>query len=187
MVTDRIATFTETGILLESGRELDADIIVTATGLNMQAFGGISLTVDGKPVDLPDHVAYKGMMLSEVPNFAYAIGYTNSSWTLKIGLLCEYFCRLLSHMDANGYDTARPVLDDADMETPAVHGLLGRLRPAGGSPVAAPGHRSAVADVDELRRRRQAAAQRGRGGPGSAADGLGGGTEPRGGSGIIVW
>ncbi|MDT5068984.1 MAG: monooxygenase [Mycobacterium sp.] len=116
VVTDRIATFTETGILLESGRELDADIIVTATGLNMQAFGGISLTVDGSPVNLPDHVAYKGMMLSEVPNFAYAIGYTNSSWTLKVGLLCEYFCKLLSHMDSNGYDTARPVLDDADME-----------------------------------------------------------------------
>ncbi|MDT5219460.1 MAG: monooxygenase [Mycobacterium sp.] len=117
VVTDRIATFTETGILLESGRELDADIIVTATGLNMQAFGGISLTVDGSPVNLPDHVAYKGMMLSDVPNFAYAIGYTNSSWTLKIGLLCEHFCKLLSHMDSNGCDTARPVLDDADMET----------------------------------------------------------------------
>jgi monooxygenase len=117
VVTDRITTFTETGILLESGRELDADIIVTATGLNMQAFGGMSFTVDGEPVNLPDHVAYKGMMLSDVPNFAYAIGYTNSSWTLKVGLLCEHFCRLLSHMDANGYDTARPVLDDPDMET----------------------------------------------------------------------
>lgn len=117
VVTDRIATFTENGILLESGREIDADIIVTATGLNLQAFGGMSLTVDGKPVNLPDHVAYKGMMLSDVPNFAYAIGYTNSSWTLKVGLLCEHLCRLLNYMDANGFDTARPVLDNPAMET----------------------------------------------------------------------
>ncbi|WP_155769562.1 flavin-containing monooxygenase [Mycobacterium asiaticum] len=117
VVTDRIATFTENGILLESGREIDADIIVTATGLNLQVFGGMSLTVDGEQVNLPDHVAYKGMMLSDVPNFAYAIGYTNSSWTLKVGLLCEHFCRLLSHMDANGLDTARPVLSDPDMAT----------------------------------------------------------------------
>ncbi|PJE24425.1 MAG: FAD-containing monooxygenase EthA, partial [Mycobacterium sp.] len=83
----------------------------------LQAFGGISLTVDGTPVNLPDHVAYKGMMLSDVPNFAYAIGYTNSSWTLKVGLLCEHLCRLLAYMDANGFDTARPVLDDPNMDT----------------------------------------------------------------------
>ncbi|QLL05930.1 flavin-containing monooxygenase [Mycobacterium vicinigordonae] len=117
VVTDRIATFTETGLMLESGRELDADIIITATGLNLQAFGGMSLTVDDEPVNLSDRLAYKGMMLSGVPNFAYAIGYTNSSWTLKVGLLCEHFCRLLSHMDAQGCDTACPVVDDPDMET----------------------------------------------------------------------
>jgi len=117
VVTDRIATFTQTGILLESGRELEADIIVTATGLNLQPFGGMSLSVDGEPVHLPDRVAYKGMMLTGVPNFAFAIGYTNSSWTLKIGLLCEHFCRLLAHMDTNGYDTARAERDDPDMET----------------------------------------------------------------------
>lgn len=117
VVTDRIATFTERGILLESGREVEADAIVTATGLNLQAFGGMSLTVDGAVVNLPEHVAYKGMMLTDVPNFAYAIGYTSSSWTLKVGLLCEHFCRLLSYMDANDYDTARPVLDDPDMQT----------------------------------------------------------------------
>jgi len=108
VVTDRITTFTEKGVLLESGRELEADIIITATGLNVQTMGGMSLTVDGQPVSLPDTVAYKGMMLSGVPNFAYAIGYTNSSWTLKVGLLCEHFCRLLAYMDAHGYDTARP-------------------------------------------------------------------------------
>jgi len=117
VVTDKIVTFTETGVRLESGRELEADVIVTATGLNVRAFGGVTLTVDGEPVHLADTVAYKGMMLSGVPNLAYAIGYTNSSWTLKIGLLCEHFCRLLAHMDAHGYDICRPELADPDMPT----------------------------------------------------------------------
>jgi cation diffusion facilitator CzcD-associated flavoprotein CzcO len=116
VVTDRIVTFTETGIQLASGEHLDADIIVTATGLNLQMFGGVSLTVDGEQVDLAKTFAYKGMMLSGVPNFAFAVGYTNSSWTLKVGLLCEHFCRLLTHMDANGYDTARPEASDPDMQ-----------------------------------------------------------------------
>ncbi|MFQ6145928.1 flavin-containing monooxygenase [Streptomyces seoulensis] len=117
VVTDRIASFTETGVLLESGRELPADVVVTATGLNVQAFGGARLTVDGREVRLPDTVAYKGMMLSGVPNFAYAIGYTNSSWTLKIGLLCEHLCRLLAHMDDHGYDVCRPEPADPRMPT----------------------------------------------------------------------
>ncbi|MDI6099470.1 NAD(P)/FAD-dependent oxidoreductase [Actinoplanes sp. NEAU-A12] len=117
VVTDRIVTFTENGVLLESGRELEADIIVTATGLNVQAFGGVTVTVDGEPVLLRDTVAYKGVMLSGVPNLAYAIGYTNSSWTLKIGLLCEHFCRLLAHMDSHGYDVCRPELADPAMPT----------------------------------------------------------------------
>jgi len=121
VVTDRITTITETGILLESGRELEADIIITATGLNLQLFGGMQLAVDGVPVTPSETVVWRGMMLSGVPNFAIAIGYTNSSWTLKIGLLCEYFCRLLGHMDRLGLDTAwaeadpgmptRPLLD----------------------------------------------------------------------------
>ena len=117
VVTDRIATFTETGIQLESGKHLDADIIVTATGLNVQLLGGMSLTVDGTPVHAGDTVAYKSMMLSGVPNFAFAFGYTNSSWTLKVGLLCEHFCRLLSHMDASGHDIARPEIGDHGIET----------------------------------------------------------------------
>ncbi|MER5536763.1 flavin-containing monooxygenase [Streptomyces mirabilis] len=117
VVTDRIATFTETGIRLESGRELDADIIVTATGLNVQLFGGMALSVDGEPVDFAGKVAFKGMMLSGVPNFAFAIGYTNSSWTLKVGLLCEHFTRLLGHMDATGTDICRPELPDPAMPT----------------------------------------------------------------------
>jgi monooxygenase len=116
VVTDHISTFTETGIRLESGRELEADIIVTATGLNLQLFGGMQLNVDGRPVNQRDTVVYRGMMLSGVPNFSIAIGYTNSSWTLKIGLLCEYFCQLLRHMDENGHDTAWAVADP-DMAT----------------------------------------------------------------------
>lgn len=117
VVTDRIETFTERGIKLKSGLELEADIIVTATGLNLQAFGGIALTVDGAPVHLPDKVTFKGMMLSGVPNFAFAIGYTNASWTLKIGLLCKHFCRLLAYMDANGHTICRPELSEPAMPT----------------------------------------------------------------------
>ena len=115
VVTDRIATFTETGLLLESGRELEADVIVTATGLELQAFGGLHLVVDGTPVRLHDTLAYKGLMLSDVPNFAYAIGYTNSSWTLKVDLVGDYLCRLIAHMDARGFDTCVPVNDDPAM------------------------------------------------------------------------
>lgn len=117
VVTDHIDTFTEHGIRLKSGRELEADLIVTATGLNLQLFGGMQLTVDGEPVDLATKVAFKGMMLSDVPNFAFIVGYTNSSWTLKVGLLCEHFCRLLAHMDRHGYAVVRPHLPSADMPT----------------------------------------------------------------------
>ena len=117
VVTDRIVTFTERGVRLASGRELEADVIVTATGLTVQALGGLALSVDGAPVHLPDTVAYKGMMLSGVPNLAFAIGYTNSSWTLKVGLLCEHFCRLLAHMDATGAGICRPEPRDPAMPT----------------------------------------------------------------------
>jgi cation diffusion facilitator CzcD-associated flavoprotein CzcO len=117
VVTDRVASFTETGVLLESGRTLEADVIVTATGLNVQFLGGISLIVDGQPVRPSDTIAYKGMMLSGVPNLAYAIGYTNSAWTLKVGLVCEHFCRLLARMDDHGDDTARAVFADPAMPT----------------------------------------------------------------------
>jgi cation diffusion facilitator CzcD-associated flavoprotein CzcO len=112
VVTDRIASFTEKGLLLESGREVEADVIVTATGLNLQAFGGVELTVDGAPVRLADTVAYKGVMLSGVPNLAFAIGYTNASWTLKCDLTCEYVCRLLNHMDERGFSPATPLNRD---------------------------------------------------------------------------
>jgi len=116
VVTDQIDTFTERGIRLQSGRELEADIIVTATGLNLLAFGGISLSVDGVTVNVSEKVAFKGFLLSDVPNFAYLFGYTNSSWTLKVGLVCEHFCRLLAYMDAHGDDICRPQAPES-MET----------------------------------------------------------------------
>jgi monooxygenase len=102
IVTDTIDRFVEDGVRLSSGRTLPADIIVTATGLNLLPIGGVSLEVDGKPVSLPEKVIFRGMMLDGVPNFALALGYTNSSWTLKIGLLCEHFCQILRHMDERG-------------------------------------------------------------------------------------
>jgi monooxygenase len=105
VVTDHVERFTERGVLLTSGRELEADVVVTATGLSLLAFGGIELEVDGEPVHLPDTMAYKGMLLSGVPNFAYVIGYTNASWTLKADLVSEYVCRLLAHLRDRGYDT----------------------------------------------------------------------------------
>jgi monooxygenase len=109
VVTDRIVRFTERGVLLESGSELDADIIVTATGLNVVPFGKIDLHVDGQDVDLHERVAYKSMMVSGVPNFAYLLGYTNNSWTLKVDLVADHLCRLLAHMDRRGYATVTPV------------------------------------------------------------------------------
>jgi cation diffusion facilitator CzcD-associated flavoprotein CzcO len=103
MVTDQIDTFTETGIRLRSGEELAADIIVTATGLKLQACGGMALDVDGVPIEIGDTLAYKGMLLSNVPNFALCVGYTNASWTLRADLASRYVCRLLNYMDENRY------------------------------------------------------------------------------------
>ena len=108
VVTDHIETFTEKGIKLVSGGELEADIIVTATGLNMLGLGGLELSVDGREVDFPETVAYKGMMLCGIPNLAYTLGYTNASWTLKCDLVSNYVCRLLNHMAAHGYTTSTP-------------------------------------------------------------------------------
>lgn len=105
VVTDTIDRFTPTGIRLNSGQQLPADIIVTATGLNLQLFGGAAVTVDGESVDLTKAMAYKGMMLSGLPNMAYTVGYTNASWTLKADLVSEFVCRLLNYMDANDYES----------------------------------------------------------------------------------
>ncbi len=103
IVTDTIERFTPTGVRLTSGRELEADIIVTATGLNVQMMGGGELEVDGEPVQLHERLTYKSVMLEGVPNAALVFGYTNASWTLKADLAAEYVCRLLNHMDRRGY------------------------------------------------------------------------------------
>jgi monooxygenase len=112
VVTDHIDTFTEKGLRLQSGAELEADIIVTATGLELLFIGGIELTVDGEPVDLPSRLTYKGMMIEGVPNLAIAVGYTNASWTLKCDLTCDYVCRLLNHLRAAGVRQCVPVNRD---------------------------------------------------------------------------
>jgi monooxygenase len=108
MVTDQIETFTKRGIRLRSGKELTADIIVTATGLNMKLMSGVQLVVDEVPVDLGKTVSYKGVMYSNVPNLASAFGYTNASWTLKSELIAQYICRLLNYMDQHGYAQCIP-------------------------------------------------------------------------------
>lgn len=108
VVTDTIETFTPTGIKLASGEELQADIIITATGLNMQLFGGATATRNGEPIDLTKSMTYKGLMLSGVPNMAITFGYTNASWTLKADLVSEFICRVLNYMDANGFDRVEP-------------------------------------------------------------------------------
>ncbi|MCW3064772.1 MAG: flavin-binding family monooxygenase [Solirubrobacterales bacterium] len=116
VVTDQIDTFTESGLTLTSGAELEADLIVTATGLNLLALGGMEIAVDGREVALPETMSYKGMMLSGVPNLAIALGYTNASWTLKCDLTCGYVCRLLEHMDARGYRACTPLNRDPSVE-----------------------------------------------------------------------
>jgi len=103
VVTGEIDCFTENGIRTSSGTELEADLIVTATGLELRFLGGLQVQVDGHAVDLPETFAYKGMMCSDVPNMALSLGYTNASWTLKSDLTAEYVCRLLNHMDSHGY------------------------------------------------------------------------------------
>ena len=120
IVTGEIAAFTAAGIRLASGQELPADIVVTATGLKLQMFGGARLAVDGRPVQVAETLSYKGMMLSGVPNLALSMGYTNASWTLKAELIARQACRILDHMRAHGLDVCMPVRDAA----------VGELRPA---------------------------------------------------------
>ena len=116
IVTGQIDTFTENGILLQSGQKLEADIIVSATGLQMLALGGVRLTVDATPVDPGHAFVYKGVMLSNVPNFAFCVGYTNASWTLRADLASIFVCRLLKYMDRHGYRTSVPACDPASLE-----------------------------------------------------------------------
>lgn len=115
IVTDQIEEFTEKGLRLASGREIAADIIITATGLELQFAGGAEVTVDGRSIDIARTVLYKGAMFSGVPNLVSVFGYTNASWTLRADLLAEYFCRLINHMDEHGYIEARPGTPDPSM------------------------------------------------------------------------
>jgi len=123
VVTGQIDTFTEHGVRLESGQELEADIIVSATGLQMLALGAVQLTVDGAPVEPGQAFVYKGAMLSNVPNFAFCVGYTNASWTLRADLSSTFVCRLLNHMDRNDYRICTPACDPASLEARPLLGL----------------------------------------------------------------
>jgi monooxygenase len=116
VVTDHIDTFTKTGIRLQSGQELEADLVVTATGLELLFLGGMELSVDGRRVEAKQVMNYKGCMFSDLPNLAYTFGYTNASWTLKADLVAEYVCRLLRHMDAIGATQCTPRRTDPEVQ-----------------------------------------------------------------------
>jgi cation diffusion facilitator CzcD-associated flavoprotein CzcO len=116
IVTDEIESVTEAGLQLKSGAQLDADIIVAATGLELENAGGVTLVVDGREVKFPDTFIYKGMMYSDVPNCANVFGYTNASWTLKADLTSAHFCRLINYMDAHGYAQVTPRLSNPNMK-----------------------------------------------------------------------
>jgi monooxygenase len=117
VATGRIEAITEHGITLDSGERIEADVIVTATGLNLKVLGGIEITVDGDAVDFAETVSYKGMMFSGIPNLALTLGYTNASWTLKADLVASYICRLLGHMDATGQRICTPRAPDPSLPT----------------------------------------------------------------------
>ena len=122
--TDQIEKFTETGIQLKSGKHLDADIVVSATGLEIQILGGIKGTIDGQPLDTSKSMLYQGVMVSDVPNMAMIIGYINASWTLKVDVAADYICRLLNYMDKNGYDEVIPEGDQTELMDDTVMGSL---------------------------------------------------------------
>ena len=128
--TDHIDRFTETGILLRSGRELAADIVVSATGLKLTTMGGASFTVDGRAVEFGQTVAYKGMMISDVPNFIFVVGYTNASWTLKSDLVASYVCRLLHFMRRRRYDIVVAPFDPAIRPQPLLDFTSGYVQRA---------------------------------------------------------
>jgi cation diffusion facilitator CzcD-associated flavoprotein CzcO len=118
VVTDHIERFTPRGVRLQSGQELEADIIVTATGFDISVFGDIDFTIDGEPLDFPNRVGYRGAMFTGIPNLAWVFGYFRASWTLRADLVADFVCRLLQHMDAKGADVVRPELrpEETDAE-----------------------------------------------------------------------
>ncbi len=116
VVTGTIDRFTENGIRLESGESLDADIVITATGLDLLPLGGMDVEVDSKPVTLAEHLSYRGLMISDIPNLVSTFGYVNASWTLRADLTARYFCRLVNHMDKHGYRQCTPRPRDEDLQ-----------------------------------------------------------------------
>ncbi len=132
VVTDEIECFTEKGLLLKSGEELEADIIVTATGFNISVMGGIEFAVDGQPVDFGETVNFRGMMFTGVPNMTWIMGYFRASWTLRVDLISDFVCRMLQHMDHIDADEVSVVLPEEDLNKP--------LRPWADSEVFNPGY-----------------------------------------------
>ena len=122
--TDQIEKFTANGIQLKSGKHIEADIVISATGLEIQILGGVKGTIDGKPMDTSQHMLYQGVMVSDVPNMAMIIGYINASWTLKVDIAADYICRLLNHMDKNGYDEVIAHADPALREQDTIMGKM---------------------------------------------------------------
>jgi len=128
--TDTIKTFSKTGIELDSGKHLDADVVITATGLTIQFFGGIEFEIDGQPLATNQAYVYKGMMLSDVPNTFLAVGYTNASWTLKVDLTHRYATRLINHMDKHGYQQCQPKVGEAMHDLPLLNLSSGYIQRA---------------------------------------------------------
>jgi cation diffusion facilitator CzcD-associated flavoprotein CzcO len=118
VVTDHIAHFDGKGIVLRSGKHLEADIVVLATGLNLKFAGGIAYSIDGKVVDLREHFVFRGMMFSDIPNMAFTVGYTNSSWTLKADLVGAYVCRILKKIQRSGKKSVTPRVSGQLNEAP---------------------------------------------------------------------
>jgi monooxygenase len=125
VVTDQIQTFTARGIALKTGRTLEADIVVAATGLQLQMFGGIELRIDGKIKSLGERMTYKGVLAQDMPNFAFMMGYTNASWTLKIDVATDYVCRVLNEMDRRGVNAVTPRAPFGELQD---EGILDALR-----------------------------------------------------------
>jgi cation diffusion facilitator CzcD-associated flavoprotein CzcO len=118
VVTDEVERFTETGVLLKSGRLVEADIVITATGFNLNVLGDVAFTVDATPLAFSDTITYHGMMFTGVPNMAWVFGYFRASWTLRADLVSEFVCRLLNHMRENGWTKVTPALRAADKDMP---------------------------------------------------------------------
>ena len=126
VVTDEIERFTEKGILLKSGKELEADIIITATGFDLSVLGDIAFTIDGKPLDLAKTVTYRGMMFTGVPNLVWVFGYFRASWTLRADLVADFVCRLLNHMKAKGAKKVEVALRPEDEGMKLTRGSIRR-------------------------------------------------------------